>query len=97
MIVMRDADLWDELSKLLKALCGKRLGKLCAFTIAVAGGDEDLAVNQVDDEMETVRGTGWKARKQRFIKMRMVASQAVASEFVVYVAMLGRNTNVHSA
>ena len=54
-----------------------------AFTIAAAGGDEDVAVNQVDDELDKVKGMGWTMRKQRLIKMRMVASLAVASEFIV--------------
>lgn len=81
MIVMRDADLWDELSKLLKNLCGERLGKWLSFGLAVAGGDDDVAVNQLDNELDHVEGT--KTRKRRFIKMRMVSSQAVASEFVV--------------
>ena len=81
MIVMRDADLWDELARCLSRLCGKRLGKWLSFAIAVAGGDDDIAVNQLDNELERVEGT--KTRKRRFIKMRMVASQAIASEFVV--------------
>ena len=49
--------------------------------LAAIGGDEDVAVNQLDDELEKVEGS--KTRKMRFLKMRMVASQAVASEFVV--------------
>ena len=67
----------------MQRLCGRRLGKALAFTVAVAGGDEDLAVNQMDDELETVKGMGWTMRKQRLIKMRLVASLAVASEFIV--------------
>ena len=68
---------------ILQRLCGRRLGKALAFTVAVAGGDEDLAINQVDDELDSVKGMGWTMRKQRLIKMRMVASLAVASEFIV--------------
>ena len=67
----------------MQRVCGQRLGKALAFTIAAAGGDEDVAVNQVDDELDKVKGMGWTMRKQRLIKMRMVASLAVASEFIV--------------
>eukprot|EP01048_Picozoa_sp_COSAG05_P005346 COSAG05_NODE_314_length_11610_cov_17.223265_9_plen_82_part_00 len=81
MILMRDADLYDDLGDVLKRLFGKRLGKLLTFTIAMAGGDEDVAANELDDEQNAVQG--WKTRRRRFIKMRMVASQAVASEFIV--------------
>ena len=80
MIVMRDADLWDEFSELLRNLCGKRLGKILTFMVAISTGEQDLAAGQLEDEMSSVEGS--KTRMRRFIKVRMVASQAVASEFV---------------
>ena len=47
----------------------------------MSAGETDLAANQLDDEEKGVKGS--KTRRQKFIKVRMVASQAVASEFVV--------------
>lgn len=81
MIVMRDADLWDELGKCLKKTCGKRLGKAISFAMAVASGDTDLAAAELDDEERGLEGS--KTRRRKYFKVRMVASQAVASEFVV--------------
>ena len=74
-------DLWDELGTYLKRCCGKQRGKLISFFIAMSAGETDLAANQLDDEQEGVAGS--KTRRQKFIKVRMVASQAVASEFIV--------------
>eukprot|EP01046_Picozoa_sp_COSAG06_P075365 COSAG06_NODE_23509_length_689_cov_1.194915_1_plen_109_part_10 len=47
----------------------------------MGAGETDLAANQLDDEQKGVAGR--KTRRQKFIKVRMVASQAVASEFIV--------------
>ena len=74
-------DLWDELGTYLKRCCGKQRGKWISFFIAMSAGETDLAANQLDDEQEGVAGS--KTRRQKFIKVRMVASQAVASEFIV--------------
>ena len=74
-------DLWDELGTYLKRCCGKQRGKWISFFIAMSAGETDLAANQLDDEEKGVKGS--KTRRQKFIKVRMVASQAVASEFVV--------------
>jgi hypothetical protein len=74
-------DLWDELGTYLKRCCGKQRGKWISFFIAMSAGETDLAANQLDDEEKGVKGS--KTRRQKFIKVRMVASQAVASEFIV--------------
>ena len=65
----------------MKNLCGKKLGKILTFGVAMFTGEEDLAANQLEDEQNLAEGG--KTRLRRFIKIRMVASQAVASEFVV--------------
>jgi hypothetical protein len=54
---------------------------MISFAIAMGAGETDLAANQLDDEEKGVAGR--KTRRQKFIKTRMVASQAVASEFIV--------------
>eukprot|EP01046_Picozoa_sp_COSAG06_P026484 COSAG06_NODE_2278_length_7189_cov_15.630324_4_plen_387_part_00 len=77
----RHQDLWDELGTYLKKCCGKQRGKWISFFIAMSAGETDLAANQLDDEEKGVKGS--KTRRQKFIKVRMVASQAVASEFIV--------------
>eukprot|EP01046_Picozoa_sp_COSAG06_P011159 COSAG06_NODE_629_length_13646_cov_13.351222_6_plen_385_part_00 len=77
----RHQDLWDELGTYLKRCCGKQRGKWISFFIAMSAGETDLAANQLDDEEKGLAGT--KTRRQKFIKVRMVASQAVASEFIV--------------
>jgi len=74
-------DLWDELGTYLKRCCGKQRGKWISFFIAMSAGETDIAANELDDEQEGVKGS--KTRRQKFIKVRMVASQAVASEFIV--------------
>jgi hypothetical protein len=74
-------DLWDELGTYIKRCCGKQRGKWITFFIAMSSGETDLAANQLDDEEKGVKGS--KTRRQKFIKVRMVASQAVASEFIV--------------
>ena len=72
MIIMRDADLWDEAGKLLVNIFGDRLGKGLKLMIAVTAGETDLAANAMDDEQEHLEGS--KTRRRNFIKVRMVAS-----------------------
>ena len=57
----------------------KRWRRSAALVSAAAGGDEDLAVNQLDDEMDKLEG--WKTRKRRFFKIRMVTNTARTSTF----------------
>merc|ERR1711871_394469 len=40
MIIMRDADLWEDMNVLLSRLCGKSVAKAFGFALAAAGGDE---------------------------------------------------------
>jgi hypothetical protein len=81
MVVCRRQDLWDELGTYLKRCCGNQRGKWISFFIAMSAGETDLAANQLDDEEKGVAGR--QTRREKFIKIRMVASQAVASEFIV--------------
>ena len=86
MIVMRDADLWDELNKNLSC---KRIGEAINIALALCGHGSDVAQSIVDEQNTAERDglDDWdeeaKSRKRNFIRARMVASQALLSEFVV--------------
>ena len=85
MIVMRDADLWDELNKNLTC---KWIGEAITIALALCGHGSDVAQSQVDkDDAERESLGHWhegaESRKRNFIRARMVASQALLSEFVV--------------
>ena len=76
---MRDADLWEDVGNLLMRSCGDKVGNLCSAAIEVASGETDLAAARLDSGDATDR----TAMRRAFIVSRMVASEAVASEFIV--------------
>ena len=76
---MRDADLWEDVGNFMVHSCGKRLGNMVSAAIEVASGETDLAAARIESGAETDQN----ARKRSFIVSRMVASEAVASEFIV--------------
>ena len=76
---MRDADLWEDVGKMLMRSCGDKVGNMVSAAIEVASGETDLAAARVEGNQSLNRA----AMKRNFIVSRMVASEAVASEFIV--------------
>ena len=60
---------------------GDKLGGMCSAAMEVAAGEMDLASDRVMAEVDPK--AAYAARKRSFTVSRMVASQAVASEFAV--------------
>ena len=53
MLVMRDADLWDDAAGALERMFGARLGRCCAAALEVAAGETDLAADRVDSQADS--------------------------------------------
>ena len=81
MLLARDADLWDDLSGALSRMFGSKIGGMCSAAMEMAAGEMDLASDRVMSEVDPK--AAYAARKKSFMVSRMVASQAVASEFAV--------------
>jgi hypothetical protein len=82
MLVMRDSDLWDDVAEALRRMFGERCGRWCAAAAEIAAGETDLVADRIGGRADDPAAV-FAARKRRLITSRMIASQAVASEFLV--------------
>eukprot|EP01050_Picozoa_sp_SAG11_P013026 SAG11_NODE_1492_length_4807_cov_2.686703_4_plen_369_part_00 len=91
MLLMRDADLWQDVSDWLMRACGKRCGNWCAALMEIAAGETDMSAQRLDfgdDQSGLTSAEKAAAKRHSLIVSRMVASQAVASEFVITAGFL---------
>jgi hypothetical protein len=89
MLVMREADLWQDLADALKRMFGGRCGTICGVAMEIAAGETDLLAARVDTSVNSDnKAQSYKVQKKKMIVSRLVASQAVASEFIITGAFL---------
>lgn len=80
MLLMRDADLWTDVSARLNHCLGDKLGNAIGFCMELGAGETDLAAGRIE---ATHGDPPRQVYRRRLITARMVSSQAVVSEFVV--------------
>ena len=80
MLLMRDADLWSDVSTRLNYCLGNKVGNAVGLAMELGAGETDLAASRI----EAAHGDPPRqVYRRRLITARMVSSQAVVSEFVV--------------